>query len=102
MTHQSNRRPRYWHIKAPQRHYPRAKFHFGQQVGFNWQDEEDNAQYDIGIVIGMLFRAKGYHRPEWAYLVRWLKCDTDPNSVGSDDGNFIYEYSLVADFTELG
>lgn len=101
MTQPRNRRDRYWHIKAPQRQFPKSKFDFGQQVGMHWQDEDGNAQYDIGVIIGMQYGAKGYNRPEWAYLLRWLKCDSSPEIVGSDDGNFIYESSLVADFTPM-
>ena len=101
MTHTNHRRPRYWHIKVPQGRYPRPKFYFDQQVGVHWQNEEGNAEYDIGVIIGMQHGAKGYQRREWSYLIRWIKCDSSPEIIGSDDGNFIYESSLVADFTKI-
>ena len=92
---------RYWHIRVPEGEYPKAKFHFGQQVGLHWEDEEGNPQYDIAVIIGMAYGARGYNRPEWTYLIRMLKCDSSPEMVGSDDGNFVYESSLVADFTDI-
>jgi hypothetical protein len=99
----ANNKPprRYWHILVPQREYPRPKFHIGQQVGSHWQDEDGNPQYDIGIIIGMAYGARGYNQPEWTYLLRWLKCDSDPEILGTDDGNFVYESSLVADSTVI-
>lgn len=99
ITHQTPHHPRYWRIKASQGLYPRPKFHFGQQVRSHWQDEEGSAQCDIGVIIGMQYGARGYDRPEWSYLIRWLKCDTNPDIVGSDDGEFSYESSLVDDLT---
>ena len=100
IAHQTSRRLRYWRIKARQELYPRPKFYFGQQVRSHWQDEDGSAQYDIGVVIGMQYGARGYDRPEWSYLIRWLKCDSSPDIVGSDDGEFNYESSLVADLLE--
>lgn len=96
MAHRRIPGQRYWHVLVPQTQYPRPKFHPGDRVACHWQDEQGNPQYDMGEIIGMQYGASGYDRPEWSYLIRLLESSSSPSLVGSDDGNYIYESSLVA------
>ena len=96
MAHRRTPGCRYWHILVPQRQFPKPKFHIGEQVESHWQDEFGNQHYDVGLIIGMAYGAYGYNRHEWTYLIRLIESDTSPSLVGSDDGCFVYESSLVA------
>lgn len=101
MTDSDNRSPRYWYIQVPTEHFPKPKFHFLQQVRSYWKDDFGNSQYEIGEIIGIQYGASGYHLAEWSYLLRLLKSNFRQCLVGSDDGVFVYESSLVADDTDI-
>jgi hypothetical protein len=102
MTDPSNQSPQYRYIRVPAAKFPESKFHFGQQIiGPAWEDEEGNLHNDVGEVIGMQYGASGDRTSEWYYLIRWTRCDSHPSLVGSDDGQYVSESSLVADDTAI-
>jgi hypothetical protein len=101
MTDPDNRPPRHWYIPVPAKKFPQPKFHLDQQVRSHWGDEQGIPQYEIGEIIGMQYGASCYHLPEWSYLIRLKKSDFRPWLVGSDDGIYVYESSLIADDTAI-
>lgn len=68
--------------------FPRPKFHCGQQVLTEWDDECGCICTERGIVMGMIFEPSDYPRREWTYLVHWAD--------GICDGTFLYERDLKA------
>jgi hypothetical protein len=101
MAKKSEKSKRYWLIKVPRKQFPKPLFHFDQQVGIPSKDEQGNSYYDIGVIIGIQYTTCSSRLPQWYYRVRILKCDYNPKLVGSDDGHYIEESSLVADNTIL-
>ncbi len=101
MTDSANNSQGYWYIPALKTRCSQPKFHFFEQVGIHWEDDEGNHFYDIGEIIAIKYVVKGNHPGQWYYLIRYLKCNFDPSFNGNEDECFEAESHLVADNTVL-
>jgi hypothetical protein len=91
----------YGYITFPKTRCSPPRFHFFQQVGNHWEDDEGNHYYDIGEIIGIKYVAKNNQPGQWYYQMRYLKCDFNPSLNGKEDECFEAEFRLVADQTSL-
>lgn len=101
MTDPTQNSQDYWYIRIPKSRCSKPNFHFFQQLGFHWEDDDGNHYYDIGEVIAIKYVAKGDESGEWYYQMRYLRCTFDPSLNGEEDECFEAESRLVADNTIL-
>ena len=101
MTDQLNDSQDYWYIRVPKSRCSKPNFHFFEQIGFPWEDEEGDRYYDIGEVIGMKYTNKGNQPGQWFYQMRYLKCEFDPFLNGLEEECFEAQSRFVADDTEI-
>jgi hypothetical protein len=101
MTHPANDSQDYWYIRVPKSRCREPQFHFFQQVGLHWEDDEGNHFYDLGEIVGIRYNARGKQAGQWTYLLRYLKCDADPSLKGSEDDYFEAESHLLPDNTVI-
>lgn len=101
MTDSANNAQDYWYIRVPKSRCPKPNFHFFDQVGIHWEDDQGRHYYDIGEIIAIKYVVKGNQPGQWYYLIRYLKCDFDPSFNGKEDDCFEAESHLVADDTAI-
>jgi len=101
MTDCDRDRQQYWLIEAPKTKFPQPKFHYGQQVGLHWKDDEGNSYYEIGEIIGMQYETSIGYLNQWSYRLRLIWSNSCPWRIGLEEETFDPESSLVADDTDL-